>query len=142
MAANFDTWATNTEIYCSMEDVSFSRLRKNAVIKEDDNDFVQISNESKIIDFGVAQSWISEDLVIIEPRIAGKTVAQMITASGENMKITGVTIIQCIRAGKNTTFNCLITPDLKNSIVLSYKEALNIGAVRNSPFEETALSKE
>ena len=125
-----------------MEDVSFSRLRKNAVIKEEDNDFVQINNENKIIDFGVAQSRISEDLVIIEPRIAGKTTAQMITAGGGNMKISGVTQVQCTRAGKNTTFNCLITPDLKNSIVLSYREALNIGTVRTRPFQVSTNCKE
>ena len=65
----------------------------------------------------------------------------MVTESGENMNISGVTIIQCNRAGVDTTFNCLITPDLKNSIVLSYKEALNIGTIRNSPFQGTSESK-
>ena len=132
MATNLDI-SDAKEVYFSLENISFSRLRINAVIKEADNEFVQINNENKVIDFGVAQCWISEDLVVIEPRIGGKTTTALITAEGEKMKITGVTQVQCIREGISTTFNCLITPDLINSIVLSYREALNIGTICTRP---------
>ena len=73
--------------------------------------------------------WISEDLVTIEPKQAGPTIAHMVTAGDEQMKISGVTQIQCSKKGVLTTFNCLITPDLENSVVLSYRDAFTMGAI-------------
>ena len=132
MATSLDT-SEAKEVYFSLEDISFSKLRENAVIQEANNEFVPINNASIIIDFGVAQCWISEDLVVIEPRVGGKTTAALITAEGEEMKITGVTLVQCNRDGKSATFNCLITPDLQNSVVLSFREALNMGMACTRP---------
>ena len=121
---------TGHEMRCSFEGISFFRLQKNAVIKEQDNDFVLIEGEQRIVDFGVSQSWISEDLVTIEHRAAGQTTAHMITSGGEEMKITGVSLLQCSNKNVSTIVNCLITPDLINSIVLSYRDSISMGIFR------------
>ena len=126
MAISLDT-SEAKEVYFTLDNLSFLRLRENAVIQDPGHEFVPIANVPIIIDFGVAQCWISEDLVVIEPRIGGKTTASLVTAEGEQMQITGVTLVQCHREGKSFTFNCLITPDLENTVVLSYREATNIG---------------
>ena len=54
MATSLDT-SEAKEVYFSLEDISFSKLRENAVIQEAHNEFVPINNAPIIIDFGVAQ---------------------------------------------------------------------------------------
>merc|ERR1712008_59527 len=109
-------------VYFTLDNLSFLRLRENAVIQDPGNEFVPIANVPIIIDFGVAQCWISEDLVVIEPRIGGKTTASLVTAEGEQMEITSVTPVICICSPSAVTNDAVVFPPILGSITTRSSE--------------------
>ena len=132
-ASNNHIGFESTIQYCTLLNVSFSRLRVNALEQSEGNDFVPIENETRIIDFGVSQTYISEDLVNIESREAGPTTAHTVTANGNYIRITAVTQLECTHFGYKTFVNCLVTPDLQNTLIVCWKDAQKIGIMSEEP---------
>ena len=81
--------------YCSILDVSFYRPYLTGPKYKTTRGFAPISHETKIIDFGIQQSYISEDLVQ-ESSTNSVTASHLVTAGGSNIKVTGVTEIKSL----------------------------------------------
>jgi hypothetical protein len=121
--------------YCSIQDVSFFRPYLSDTRYGTSKDFAPITHETKIVDFGIQQSYISEDLVQ-ESGTASVTTTHLVTTEGSNVKVTGVTEIKCVHLGKSTTNSCLVSPDVINTVVVSWVDAHSIGALSSRPTRE------
>ena len=131
-AANHVGFASTIQ-YCTLLNASFARLRVNALEQSKGNNFEPIVAETKIIDFGVSQTYISEDLVHIESREAGPTTAHTVTANGDYIRITAVTQLECTHFGHKIVVNCLVTPDLENTLIICWKDAQEMGSMSEEP---------
>ena len=131
-AANHVGFASTIQ-YCMLLNSSFARLRVNALEQSEGNIFEPILAETKIIDFGVSQTYISEDLVHIESREAGPTTAHTVTANRDYIRITAVTQLECTHFGHKIVVNCLVTPDLENTLIVCWKDAQEMGSMSEEP---------
>ena len=131
-AANHVGFASTIQ-YCTLLNTSFARLRVNALQQSEGNIFEPVVAETKIIDFGVSQTYISEDLVHIESREAGPITAHTVTANRDYIRITAVTQLECTHFGNKIVVNCLITPDLENTLIVCWKDAQEMGSMSEEP---------